>query len=148
MQTINLMVDGGAAKAGASLGTTLGPLGLNLNQIVLDINEKTKNFAGIQVPVKLEVDAKTKEYTITVGTPPVSQLIKSKIKLEKGSGNTGNEVVGDISLEDLKSVAKAKIDSNITVSETNMLKQVIGTCVSMGLTIDGKNAKEVIKTIQ
>ena len=148
MQTINLMVDGGAAKAGAALGTTLGPLGLNLNQIVLDINEKTKNFAGIQVPVKLEVNPKTKEYIITVGTPPVSQLIKSKIKLEKGSGNTGNEVIGDISLEDLKSVAKAKIDSNITANEMNMLKQVIGTCVSMGLTIDGKNAKEVIKTIQ
>jgi large subunit ribosomal protein L11 len=145
METINLMVDGGAAKAGAQMGTTLGPLGLNLGQIIKDINEKTKGFKGIQVPVKLEVNAKTKEYTITVGTPPVSQLIKAKIKLEKGSGNAGNEVVGDISLEDLKSIAKSKMQSNITLDEKAMLKQALGTCISMGVTVDGKNAKEHIQ---
>ena len=81
MQTINLMVDGGAAKAGAQMGTTLGPLGLNMGQVIADINEKTKNFQGIQVPVKLEVNPKTKEYFITVGTPPVSQLIKAKLNI-------------------------------------------------------------------
>jgi large subunit ribosomal protein L11 len=147
METINLMVDGGDAKAGAQMGTTLGPLGVNISQIINDINEKTKGFKGIQVPVKLEVNPKTKEYTITVGTPPVSQLIKAKLNLEKGSGNTGNEVVGDISLEDLKSIAKSKLDSNIALDEKAMLKQVVGTCVSMGVTVDGKSAKEVVKTI-
>ena len=147
METINLMVDGGDAKAGAQMGTTLGPLGLNISQIVSDINDKTKGFKGIQVPVKLEVNPKTKEYTITVGTPPVSQLIKAKLKMEKGSGNTGNEVVGDISLEDLKGIAESKMESNITLDEKAMLKQVVGTCVSMGVTVGGKSAKEAVKTI-
>ena len=129
------------------MGTTLGPLGLNISQIINDINEKTKGFKGIQVPVKLEVNPKTKEYALTVGTPPVSQLIKAKLKLEKGSGNAGNEVVGDISLEDLKGISKSKMESNITLDEKAMLKQVVGTCVSMGITVDGKSAKEVVKTI-
>lgn len=142
-----MMVDGGDAKAGAQMGTTLGPLGLNISQIVSDINDKTKGFKGIQVPVKLEVNPKTKEYTITVGTPPVSQLIKAKLKMEKGSGNTGNEVVGDISLEDLKGIAESKMESNITLDEKAMLKQVVGTCVSMGVTVGGKSAKEAVKTI-
>ena len=129
------------------MGTTLGPLGVNINQIITDINKETESFKGIQVPVTLEVDAKTKEYTISVGTPPVSQLIKSKIKLEKGSGNTGNEVAGDISLEELKNVAKSKTKSNIAGSGEAMLKQVIGTCVSMGITIEGQNGKELIKSM-
>ena len=141
------MVEGGAAKAGAAMGTTLGPLGLNMGQIINDINEKTKEFKGIQVPVKLEVNPKNKSYEITVGTPPTSQLIKSKIKLEKGSGKTGTEIIGNISMEDVQSVARAKMESNIATNEKQMLKQVIGTCVSMGLTIDGKNAREIIKTI-
>src|SRR3989344_2434119 len=77
---VELMVDGGKAAAGAQLGGTLGPLKMNLGQVVADINKRTEIFKGMKVPVKLEVNPETKEYAMSIGTPPVSQLIVKDVK--------------------------------------------------------------------
>jgi len=147
MPEVNVMVDGGAAKAGAALGGALGPLGVNIQKVLTEINTKTQAFKGLQVPVTINVDAKTKNFTIEVGSPMTSQLIKAKAKLEKGSGKTGTEWTGNISMEDVKSIAEGKLENNISMDKNQMIKQIIGTCQSMGITIDGKNPKEAIKTI-
>ncbi len=142
-EIINLMVEGGAAKAGAALGMKLGPLGLNLGKITQDINEKTQGFKGIQVPVKVIVDTKTKEYSITVGTPPAPQLIKARGKIEKGSGTAGTQTVGNVNMSDLAEIAKSKLSSSISKSPKAVLKQVVGTCISMGVTVDGRKPQEL-----
>lgn len=147
-EIVNLMVEGGKATAGAALGMKLGPMGINLGKIVQDINEQTKGFAGIQVPVKITVNPKTKEYKIAVGTPPTAQLIKKKIKLEKGSGKAGTEIVGNISLDDLIDISKSKTKGSISNSVKTMLLQVVGTCISIGLTIDGKKPAEITAEIK
>ena len=74
-EKLDVLVDGGKATPGAPLGPALGPLGVNIVEIIKAINEKTKAFEGMKVPVTLVVDPKTKAYTITVGTPPTSALI-------------------------------------------------------------------------
>ena len=84
---INAIVDGGKATAGPPLGPALGPLGVNAGQVIAKINEATKDFAGMKVPVKVIVDTETKEFRVEVGTPPTAELIKKEAKIEKGAGN-------------------------------------------------------------
>ncbi len=146
-EVIELLIEGGKATAGPPLGPTLAPLKVNVGKIVADINEKTKSFAGMKVPVKVIVDPETKEYEIEVGLPPTSQLIKKELNLEKGSQQAGREIVGDISLEKVIEIAKIKMESMLTKDLKNAAKQVIGTCLSMGITVNGKDPREVIQEI-
>ncbi len=61
---VSVMVEGGKAAAGAVLGAALGPLGVNVGQVVAQINEQTKGFAGMKVPVVVKVDAATRQFTL------------------------------------------------------------------------------------
>ncbi len=144
-KTINAIVDGGKATAGPPLGPALGPLGVNAGQVIAKINEATKDFAGMKVPVKVIVDTETKEFRIEVGTPPTSELIKKEAGIEKGSG-TKDEPAGDIALEKLAKIAKSKSNS-LGRDLKSTLKEVCGSCLSLGLTIDGKNPRDVIQEI-
>ncbi|MEM3543394.1 MAG: 50S ribosomal protein L11, partial [archaeon] len=62
-KVISALVEGGKATAGPPIGPALGPLGINAGQVVAEINQKTKDFSGITVPVKIIVDTSTKKYT-------------------------------------------------------------------------------------
>ena len=87
MVAVKTMVEGGKATTGPPLGPALGPLGLNLGQVIKDINEQTKSFAGMQVPVTVNVvDPSTKKYEIIIGIPPTSALLKKEAGIAKGSG--------------------------------------------------------------
>jgi large subunit ribosomal protein L11 len=147
-ERLEVLVDAGKATPGAPLGPALGPLGLNIVQVCKDINEKTKDFEGMKVPIVLLIDAKTKEYTIEVGTPPVSALILKEAGAEKGSGEAGKTMVGSISMKSVISVADMKKDSLAGKDLRRRVMEVVGTCVSMGIKVEGKNPKEVIKEIK
>ena len=144
-KTIDAIVEGGKATAGPPLGPALGPLGINAGQVVAKINEATKDFQGMKVPVKVIVNTETKEFRVEVGSPPTAEIIKKEIGIEKGAG-TREAPAGDVSLEKLVKVAKTKSNS-LGKDLKNSLKEVVGTCVSMGVTVNGKNPKEVIKEI-
>lgn len=148
MTIIEAMVEGGKASAAPPLGPQLGPLGINIGQVISAINEKTAIFKGMQVPVKIDVNDKTKEFTITVGTPPVSQLIIKEAQIEKGSGNPKDEKVADLRIEQIIKIAKMKEDSLTGVGLKNMVKEVIGTCNSMGVLVEGYPAAEAIKHVE
>lgn len=144
-KTIVAIVEGGKATAGPPLGPALGPLGINAGQVVAKINEETKDFKGMKVPVKVIVNTETKEFRIEVGSPPTAEIIKKEIGIEKGAG-TREAPAGDISLESLVKVAKTKSNS-LGKDLKNSLKEIVGTCVSMGVTVNGKDPKEVIREI-
>lgn len=144
-KTIDAIVEGGKASAGPPLAPALAPIGVNIGQVVAKINEATKDFAGTKIPVKVIVNTDTKEFKIEVGSPPTSELIKKEAGIEKGAGNR-EAPAGDVALEKLVKISKAKKNSlGKTLKET--LKEVAGACVSMGVTINGKSAKEVITEI-
>ena len=107
-EKIEVLVDGGKASAGPPLGPALGPLGLNIGKVVSDINQKTKDFAGMKVPVKIEVDPQSKEYTITVGTPPTSSLLLQELKMEKGPGDNEAGDLVSLTIEQAVKVARMK----------------------------------------
>ena len=144
--TIPAMIEGGKASAGPPLGPALGPMGVNVNQIIAAINQKTKDFEGLTVPVKVHIDKDTKSFEVEVGSPPVSALIKKEIGAKSGA-KTKDEKVGDLPLAKAISIAKSKIDSSLAKDTKAAVKQILGTCVSMGVTCEGKDPREVIKEI-
>ena len=145
---VKALVEGGKASAGPPLGPTLAPLKVNIGQVIAAINEKTKEFAGISVPVSVEVDTATKQFTISVGTPPTSQLIKKELKLEKLAKTAWKEpAVGDLKIDSAVKIAKLKFDSLGTKSLKSATKEVVATCVSIGVNVEGKNPKEILKEI-
>ncbi len=146
MAEIKVLVQGGRATPGPPLGPALGPLGVNIGQVVAEINKKTKEFEGMTVPVTVRVDEKTRQFEIIVGSPPTSALIKKELGIEKGS--KAGEVVGDLPFEKVVEIAKKKMGDMGVKSLKAAVKNVLGTCVSMGVTVDGKPPKEVIKEIE
>lgn len=145
-EKVDILVEGGKATAAPPIGPTLSQLKVNVGQVVAEINEKTKSFAGMQVPVKVIVDTETKKWEITVGSPPVSALIKKEMKVQKLAYiKDGNKTLpGDIKLEKIIEIAKSK---EIPGDLKARVKQILGTCQSGGVTVDGKSPKEVIALI-
>ena len=141
---VSILVEGGKAAAGATLGSALGPLGVNVGQVVQKINEETKQFAGMRVPVVVRVDPNTKSFTLAVGRPPVAALLLKEAGKEKGSGKPKGEVIGDVSLDAVKQIAEAKGADLRGRSVEERINQVLGTAVSMGITIDGQDPRALL----
>ena len=127
-KSVSALVSGGEANAGPPLGPAMGPMGVNVLQVVNTINEKTKDFPGMKVPVKVEVDTETKKFTVEVGIPPTAALVAKEAGIIKGSGTSGTTYAGDLSM-------------------VSAVKEVLGSCVSMGVKVEGKPAKEVYAEI-
>jgi large subunit ribosomal protein L11 len=147
MAEVKLMVEGGKATAGPPLGPSLAPLGVNIGQIVSQINEKTKGYAGMKVPVVVEVD-KSKNVTINVGSPPTSALILKEAKASKGGANQKTDAVGNLTMQQVKKLAEMKMNSLSSSKIYSAVREIVGTCNSMGITIEGKRAKEIQKEIK
>jgi len=146
-QTVDALVAGGKATAAPPLGPQLGPLGVNIGQVVADINKKTSAFNGMQVPVKILVDLDTKEFHISIGTPPASSLILKEAGIEKGSGNPKADKVADILIEQIIKVAKMKEQNLLGKDLKAKVKEIIGTCNSMGILVEGKLPTEALKEV-
>ncbi|MEL7670061.1 50S ribosomal protein L11 [Methanobacterium sp.] len=146
-ETVEILIEGGKATPGPPLGPAIGPLGINMMQVVEQINEKTSDFDGMKVPVKVIVDVGTKAFEIEVGTPPTTALIKDELNIEKGSQDPGLDKVADLSIEQALKVARMKFSALLSNDYKMATKEVVGTCVSMGLTVEGKDPKTVQKEI-
>lgn len=147
-KSISALVTGGEASAGPPIGPALGPMGVNVLQVVNTINDKTKDFSGMKVPVKVEVDTNTKKFTVEVGVPPTAALINKEAGVTKGSGAVGTTFAGNIGMDSAIKIAKMKIDSSYAKDIRGAVKEVIGTCVSLGMQVENKPAKELYADIQ
>ncbi|WP_457591320.1 50S ribosomal protein L11 [Geoglobus sp.] len=146
-QVVEVLVPGGKATPGPPLGPAIGPLGLNVKQVVDRINEATKDFDGLPVPVKI-IAKEDRTFDIEVGVPPVSALIKKELGLEKGSKATGREYVGDLTMEQVVKIAKIKQNQMLAYDLRAAVLEVLGTAVSMGVKVEGKHPKEVQEEIR
>lgn len=143
--TINAIVEGGKANPGPPLAPALAPLGINIGQLVADLNKQTSAFAGVKVPVKIFVDKAAKKWRFEIGSPATSEMIKKELGIETGrkGGADDPKVVGDLKFEQVLSVAKKKSSSSLAKSLKAQASEVLGTCLSMGVTVDGKDPREV-----
>lgn len=130
---------GGKASAGPPLGPALGPLGVNVAQVIAKINELTKDLNGMQVPVKIKVKSRT-EFDVEVGTPPTSAMILKEIGAEKGTGDSST--IGNLDMEQVIRIADIKRKDLLSKNLKNAVREVIGTAGSLGVTIDGLPSKE------
>ncbi len=146
-KVVELLVSGGQATAGPPLGPALGPLGVNVLAIVNKINEVTKDYSGMKVPVKVAVDPETKEFEVSVGTPTASALVVSELKIEKGSGTPSTQKVGDLTMEQVVRIAKIKRPELLAKTLKTSAKEVLGSCVSMGVTVEGRDPREIQREI-
>ena len=145
---VEALVNGGQATAGPPLGPALGPFGVNVLAIVNKINEITKDYAGMKVPVKISVDTNNKEFEVSVGTPTTSALLVSELGVTKGSGVPNTEKIGDLSLEQIVRITKVKSDDVLGKDLKAAVNEILGTGVSMGVTVEGKDPREVQKEIK
>jgi large subunit ribosomal protein L11 len=139
---VEAMVEGGKASGGPPIGPALGPTGVNIFQVVTKINEVTAPFTGLKVPVTIIVNPNDKSFEVEVGTPPTSALILKEIGQPKGSSEPNNKIVGNLTIDQVKAIAKAKSADLSALTMKTAVMIVIGTCVSMGVTVDGKSAKQ------
>ncbi|MEO2240759.1 MAG: 50S ribosomal protein L11 [Euryarchaeota archaeon] len=146
-EEVEVLIEGGKADPGPPLGPALGPLGVNIQEVVEEINRKTKDFEGMEVPVKIIVDTETKEFEVKVGSPPTSAIIKKELGIDKGAHEPRHETVGDLSMEQAIKIAKMKFDDLLSYDLKTAVKEILGTCGSMGVTVEGKDPKEVQKEI-
>ena len=142
-QKVSALVTGGGASAGPPLGPALGPLGVNIMEVIKAINEKTGDFEGMKVPVTVIVDTDTKKYEIEIGIPSAAALILKEAGIQKGSGASGSEWVGDVTMDSIVKVANTKLDKSYASSLKSVAKTIIGTCLALGIKVEGKTPKEI-----
>ncbi len=146
-EKVSIIVDGGKATSSPQMAQSLGPKGINIKEVLDKINEKTKDFNGMKVPVEIDLE-KDKTYTINVGTPPVSELIKKEIGIDKGSGEPNLNKVGNLAIEQVIKIAKMKKDSMLVNNLKSAVKSVIGSCGIMGVLVEGKTPLEINREIE
>ena len=147
-KTVSALVVGGEANAGPPLGPALGPLGVNVMMIVKEINDLTKDYTGMRVPVRVNVETETKKFTVEVGIPSASALIVKESGAPKGSGTPKTVVAGNLTVDQLVKIAKVKISQSYATTVKSAASEVAGSCVSMGVTIEGKSAKEFLDEVK
>src|SRR3972149_2256233 len=144
---VKLLVDGGEMQPGPALSQKLGPAGINIGQVIQKVNDATKNFKGMKVPVEVDVDMSTKEIEIKVFSPPVSELLKKELGIEKGSGLQKKTKVANASIEQIISVSKTKLPNMLSKNLKAAVKSVVGSCLTLGILIESKSPKEIEKEI-
>ncbi|MHC1631101.1 MAG: 50S ribosomal protein L11 [Methanotrichaceae archaeon] len=142
---VESLIPGGKASAGPPLGPALGPLGVNVADVVKKINKMTADLNGIQVPVKVTVKSRT-EFEINVGTPPTAALILREAGVEKGAGDA--EIVGNLTVEQAVKIVGIKRKDLLSTSLKNAVREIVGTCGSLGISIEGMPYKEAQAAIE
>jgi len=140
-------VTGGQASGGPPIGPMVGPTGINIKDVVDKINDMTSEFKGLTVPIRIKLLPATKTFDIIVETPSTSSLLLKEAGAEKGSGAAGTDLIGDVSLDQVIKVSRMKKDILMAKTFKTMVKTILGTCLSIGLTVEGQNPKDIQKMI-
>jgi large subunit ribosomal protein L11 len=136
VKTIKLQIPAGKANPAPPIGPALGAAGVNIMGFCKEYNAKTQDRAGKILPVIISVFS-DKTFTFITKEPPVSELIKERLKLPKGSGVPNRDKVGKLTRNDLKEIVKAKKADMRVSSDEAAMRLVAGTARSMGVDVEG-----------
>ena len=131
---IKLQIDAGKATPAPPVGPALGGSGVNIMQFVKEFNDRTANQVGFKIPVVITV-YKDKTFTFITKVPPVADLIKKAIKIEKGSGKPNKEKVAKITKEQVKAIAEQKMPDLNAASLEAAMSMVAGSARAMGVVV-------------
>ncbi|MDO8556651.1 MAG: 50S ribosomal protein L11 [Nanoarchaeota archaeon] len=147
-ETIEMIIDGGKAAPNAAIAQKLGPMKIPIPKVMEEINKKTIEFKGMKIPVKIIIDPQTKEFTIEVGSPSVTELIKKEMNLEKGSGTPNRIKSANIAIEQVVKIARMKHDALLSRDMKASVKQIVGSCGSLGMLIESKESHDINEAIK
>ncbi|MEK6904726.1 MAG: 50S ribosomal protein L11 [Nanoarchaeota archaeon] len=146
-ETLEMIVEGGKAATTPAVAQKLGPMKIPIPNVMNEINKKTSDFKGMKIPVKVTINPEDKSFSVEVGSPSVSELIKKEIGLEKGSGTPNKVKASNIAIEQLIKIAKMKHDALLSRDLKASMKQVAGSCGSLGVLVEGKLAHDIVEEI-
>ena len=131
---INLQIPAGKATPAPPVGPALGQHGVNIMSFTKEFNERTKDKAGLIIPVVITVYA-DRSFTFITKTPPASVLIKKACKIESGSGVPNKTKVAKITKAQLKEIAETKMPDLNAANIDTAISMIAGTCRSMGVEV-------------
>lgn len=131
---IKLTIPAGAATAAPPVGPALGQHGLPIMDFVKAFNEKTKEKTGNLLPVVITV-YEDRTFSFITKEPPIAEMIKKALNLEKGAGKAGHETVGTLNKAQVEEIAKAKLPDLNTKDVEQASKIVAGVARSMGVKV-------------
>ena len=146
-KTFRVIVTAGQATGGPPIGPLIGPLGVNIMAVVNKINEMTASYSGTKIPVEITIDTDTKEFEIKVGMLTTTALILRELAIEKGSGRPNTEPVGDLTFKQVVEIARLKREGLLASSLRAAVREILGSCLSMGINIEGRSPKEVHREV-
>ena len=129
---VKLQLPAGKATPGPPVGSSLGPHGINIPGFTKEFNEKTKDQAGLIIPVVISIYA-DRSFTFVLKTPPAAVLIKKACKIESGSGRPNKDKVAKITKEQIKEIATLKMPDLNAASIESAMSMIAGTARSMGV---------------
>ena len=131
---VKLQLPAGKATPGPPVGSSLGPHGINIPGFTKEFNEKTKDQAGLIIPVVISIYA-NRSFTFVLKTPPAAVLIKKACKIESGSGRPNKDKVAKITKEQIKEIATLKMPDLNAASIESAMSMIAGTARSMGVEV-------------
>jgi len=145
--SIEVLVPGGEADPGPPLGPELGPTPVDVQAVVQEINDQTAAFDGTEVPVTVDYEDDG-SFGIEIGVPPTAELIKDEAGFDTGSGEPHENFVADLSVDQVVQIAEQKHPDLLSYDIRNAAKEIVGTCTSLGVTIEGENPREFKQRIE
>ncbi len=147
MKVVRFRVQAGKASPSPPLGPTLAQYGLPVEKVVEEINKLTEDYSGMEVTVVLRIDESTGKYSIDVALPTTTSLLLRFANVQEPSGDPARKKVGNITIEDAIKVALIKKSELNAKTLKAAVKSVISTARSIGLTVNGKDPKEVLAEV-
>jgi large subunit ribosomal protein L11 len=136
-KVVKLQVRGGAANPSPPVGPALGAAGVNIMEFCKQFNARTQDKAGKVLPVVISVYA-DKSFDFVVKTPPAAVQLLEAAKVKKGSGEPNRSKVASVTWEQVRNIAKDKMQDLNAFTVESAMKMVAGTARSMGLTVKGQ----------
>ncbi len=147
IKVIRAQIEGGKASPSPPLGPAIQQVGLDVAKVVEDINKATEQYKGLTVGVSIIVDLDTMSYEIDVKLPTTTSLLLNAVGSEEPSGDPANKKIGDLSLEKVIEIALIKKKDLTAKTLEKAVKTILGSAATIGLTVEGKDPKEVSKEI-
>jgi large subunit ribosomal protein L11 len=129
---INLLA--GKASGAPPVGPTLGQYGINITMFCKEYNKQTLDKIGMIIPAKITI-YEDNSFNFILKSSPVSSLLKSLLKLKKGSSKPNLDHIANISLEQIKNIAELKINDLNTNNLDKAISIITGTAKNMGIKI-------------